>query len=114
MPVAPIPSSACCSPRHPAPATPLNKPQANSPELENLGLQPSLQEILSLEGQDVIETHTLVVQHTDTDQTTDEGVSLEESLGVLVVELEELTSGTTDLGVSVCIVGRALLGGSDR
>lgn len=29
---------------------------------------------------------------------TDEGVALEETLRVLLVELEELTSGTTDLG----------------
>jgi hypothetical protein len=66
--------------------------------LEDLGLQPALQEILDLEGKHVIETHAGLVEDTDTDETADEGVTLEETLGVLVVELEELTGGTTDLG----------------
>jgi len=66
--------------------------------LEDLGLQPPLQEILNLEGQHVIQPHPGVVEHADADETTDKGVTLEEALGVLVVELEELTSRTTDLG----------------
>ena len=66
--------------------------------LENLGLQPSLQEIFDLEGQHVIETHAGLIQHTDAHETADEGVTLKEALGVLVVELEELTGGTTDFG----------------
>ena len=66
--------------------------------LENLGLQPSLQEIFDLEGQHVIETHAGLVQHTDAHETADEGVTLEETLGVLVVELEELTGCTSDFG----------------
>lgn len=66
--------------------------------LENLSLQPSLQEIFDLEGQHVIETHAGLVQHTDAHETADEGVTLEETLGVLVVELEELTGCTTDFG----------------
>ena len=66
--------------------------------LEDLGLQPTLQEVLDLEGQHVIETHTRLVEHTDTDEPTDEGVTLEETLGVLRVELEQLTGCTTNLG----------------
>jgi len=66
--------------------------------LENLSLQPSLQEIFNLECQHVIETHAGLVQHTDAHETADEGVTLEETFGVLVVELEELTGGTTDFG----------------
>ena len=66
--------------------------------LEDLSLQPTLQEVLNLEGQHVIEAHTRLVEHTDADEPADEGVTLEETLGVLVVELEELTGGTTDLG----------------
>lgn len=69
-------------------------------ELEDLGLQPSLQEVLGLEGQDVVESHSRVVEHTDSHQSSDQRVSLEESLGVLVVELEELSGGTSDLRVS--------------
>ena len=70
---------------------------SNSPELEHLGLETTLQEVLSLQSQHVIETHAGVVEHTDSDQSTDQGVALEQSLGVFVVELEELTSGTSDL-----------------
>jgi hypothetical protein len=65
--------------------------------LEDLGLQSSLHEILGLQGQDVIESHTGVIQHTDSDQSSDQGVTLEESLGVLVVELEQFSGGSSDL-----------------
>ena len=66
--------------------------------LEDLGLETTLQEVLDLEGQHVIETHARLVEHTDADQTADKGVTLEETLGILVVELEQLTGRTTDLG----------------
>jgi hypothetical protein len=68
--------------------------------LEDLSLQPALQEIFDFEGQDVIETHAGLVEHTDTDETTDEGVTLEETLGILGIELEELTGSTTNFGES--------------
>lgn len=67
------------------------------PKLEDLSLQPPLQEILSLQGEHIIEPHTGVVKHTNSDQSSDQGVTLEESLGVLVVELEELSGSTSDL-----------------
>ena len=66
--------------------------------LEDLGLETALQEVLDLEGQHVIETHARLVEHTDADETADEGVTLEETLGVLGVELQELTGSTTNLG----------------
>lgn len=88
--------------------------------LEDLGLEATLEEVLDLEREDVIETHAGLVEDTDADQTAheqgscqlrtlrtqnragdipaDQGVSLKETLRVLLVELEELTSGTTDLG----------------
>ena len=66
--------------------------------LEDLGLEATLQEVLDLEGQHVIETHAGLVEHTDTDETADKGVTLEETLRVLGVELQELTSSTTNLG----------------
>lgn len=69
-------------------------------ELGNLGLETTLKEVLGLEGKDVVETHARVVEHTNADETADKSVTLEETLGVLVVELEELTSSTTDLFVS--------------
>lgn len=67
-------------------------------ELEDLGLETALKEVLGLEGKDVVETHAGVVEHTNADETTDKGVALEETLGVLLVELQEVTSSTTDLG----------------
>jgi hypothetical protein len=67
-------------------------------DLEYLGLQPALQEILDLQGKHVIETHAGLVEHTDAHETADKGVTLEETLGVLGIELEKLTGGTTDLG----------------
>lgn len=64
--------------------------------LKHLSLKPPLQEILNLQSQHVIETHAALVEHTDTDQSADKGVTLEKTLGVFVIELEKLTSGTTD------------------
>lgn len=66
--------------------------------LEDLGLESSLQEILNLQGEHVIETHAGLVEHTDTNETADKGVTLEETLGILLVKLEQLTGSTTNLG----------------
>ena len=66
--------------------------------LEDLGLETTLQEVLDLQGQHVIETHAGLVEYTDADETTDEGVTLEKALGILVIELEQLTGRTTNLG----------------
>lgn len=67
-------------------------------ELVHAGLETTLQEVLDLEGKDVIELHAGLVEDTDTDQTANEGVAFEETLGVLLVHGEELTGSTTDLG----------------
>jgi len=66
--------------------------------LEDLSLQSALQEILDLEGKHVIETHAGLIEHTDAHETADKGITLKETLGVLVIELEKLTSSTTNLG----------------
>ncbi len=66
--------------------------------LEDLSLQATLQEVLDLQGQHVIDTHAGLIEHTDAHETANEGVALEETLGVLVIELEQLTGSTTDLG----------------
>jgi hypothetical protein len=60
-------------------------------ELVDTSLETALQEILNLEGQDVIELHAGLIEHTDTDQTTNEGISFEETLRVLLVESKKLT-----------------------
>jgi len=67
-------------------------------ELEDLGLEAALQEILNLQGQDVIQLHLVLVQDTDADQAANQCVTLEEATGVLVLQGQELTSSTTDVG----------------
>jgi hypothetical protein len=70
-------------------------------ELEDLSLETTLQEIFDLKTQDVIELHTGLVEHTNTNKTTNESITLEKTTGVLLIELKKLTSSTTDLGESV-------------
>lgn len=60
-------------------------------ELVDKSLKAALQEVLSLQGQDVIELHARLVEHTDTDKTANEGIAFEETLGILLVESEQLT-----------------------
>lgn len=62
-------------------------------ELVDESLEAALQEILSLEGQDVIELHAGLIEHTDADEAANEGIAFEETLGVLLVEGEKLTVG---------------------
>lgn len=62
-------------------------------ELVDTGLETTLQEVLDVQGQDVIELHARLVEDTNTDQTANQGITFEETLGVLLVEGEELTSG---------------------
>lgn len=65
-------------------------------ELVDAGLETALQEVLNLEGQDVIELHAGLVKNTDTDETANQGVTLEKTLGVLLVKSEELTAQLLD------------------
>lgn len=67
-------------------------------DLENLCLQPSLQEIFNLEGQHVIESHAGLIEHTDTDKSADKCITLKQTFGVLGIEFQKFTSGTTDFG----------------
>lgn len=60
-------------------------------ELVDTGLETALQKVLDLQGKYVIELHAGLVEHTDTDQTTNEGVAFEETLWVLLVHGEKLT-----------------------
>jgi hypothetical protein len=66
-------------------------------ELVDTGLETTLQEILNLQGQDVIELHAGLVEHTDTNQTTNQGITFEETLGVLLVESKKLTKNTSQI-----------------
>lgn len=49
-------------------------------------LKTTLQEILDAESQHVIKFHAGVIQNTNTDKTTNESVTLEETLGILLFE----------------------------
>lgn len=60
-------------------------------KLPDAGLEAALQEILDLEGQDVIQLHAGLVKNTDADETANEGIAFEETLGVLLVEGKKLT-----------------------
>ena len=66
--------------------------------LEHLCLQATFQEIFDLQGQHVIQPHAGLIEHTDSYETANQGVTLEKSLGVLLVKLEEFTSSTSDFG----------------
>ncbi|KAL2273466.1 hypothetical protein FJTKL_04529 [Diaporthe vaccinii] len=75
-------------------------------ELVDTSLQATLKEILDLEGEHVIELHAGLVEHTDTHETANQGVAFKETLGVLLIEGEQLTAefcmcipgSTTNLG----------------
>lgn len=60
-------------------------------KLVDASLEAALQEILDLQGQDVIELHAGLVEDTDTHETANEGIAFEETLGVLLVEGKKLT-----------------------
>ena len=85
--------------------------------LEDLSLETTLQEVLDLQGQHVIEAHAGLIEHTDADETADEGVTLEKTLGILIIELEQLTSCTTNLGEdetdapNLALVAKTILAG---
>lgn len=60
-------------------------------ELVDASLETALQEVLNTEGKNVIELHARLVEHTDTDQTANQGITFEQTLGVLLVEGKKLT-----------------------
>ena len=81
-------------------------------ELVDASLKTALQEVLNLEGQDVIELHAGLVKDTDTDETANEGVTLEETLGVLLVESQERTMPRSEFAAIVRLSARCMRRGS--
>lgn len=71
-------------------------------ELVDTGLETTLQEVLNLKSQDVIELHAGLVEHTDTDQTANEGVTFEKALGVLLLEGKKLTVALVRMSSKDC------------
>jgi hypothetical protein len=65
---------------------------------EDLRLETTFQEVLHLQCQHVIQTHAGLIQHSNPHEPTNEGVTLEETLGILVIKLEQLTGCTSDFG----------------
>lgn len=57
-------------------------------ELVDTSLQTALQEIFDFEGEHVIELHAGFVEHTDADETADQGVAFEEAFWVFFFERE--------------------------
>jgi len=68
--------------------------------LEDEGLEATLHEVLKVEGEHIIQTLLVLVEDSITDHTAHEGLTLEDTLWVLLVLGEEHTSGGTDLGES--------------
>ena len=60
-------------------------------ELVHASLQPTFQEVFDFQGQHVIEFHARFIEHTDTDETADEGIAFEESFRVFFFQREKLT-----------------------
>ena len=46
--------------------------------LEDLRLKTTFQEIFDLKGEHIIEAHARLVEHADSDETTDEGITWEQ------------------------------------
>ena len=63
-------------------------------KLVDASLETALQEVLNLQGKDVIELHAGLVEDTDAHKTANQGVTLEQALGVLLIESKELTGRT--------------------
>ena len=89
-------------------------------QLEHLGLQSPLQEILWFEGQNVVKLemgilfiltgqdwfsgshlHLVLRQNSSPHQTTEQSISLKQSLGIFLLQSEEVPGGCPDLGQSV-------------
>lgn len=66
--------------------------------LVHTGLETALQELLGGQTEDVIETLLVSGQDSVTHQAAEHGITLEEALGVLLVERQQLTRGGAHLG----------------
>ena len=61
-------------------------------ELEDLGLQSAFHELGGGKFENVIELHVFFRDETETSHTTNDGSTLENSAGILLIESEEFTS----------------------
>nr|ASL05014.1 hypothetical protein [Nilaparvata lugens] len=70
-------------------------------EFVHLSLETTFKEIFNFQTQHVIELHSSFVQHSNTHQTTQQGVTFKQTFLVLLFQSQQLTSGLTDLGQGV-------------
>lgn len=63
-------------------------------KLEDLSLQPPLQEIFNLQTQDVIQLHLTLVQHTNSHQTSEQSITWKQrsSLANSVIKFQQRTT----------------------
>ncbi len=61
-------------------------------ELVDTSLETALKEIFDFEGKHVIELHAGFVEDSNTDETANQGIAFEQTLGVLLVESQQLTT----------------------
>lgn len=66
-------------------------------QLVDLSLQSSFQEIFNLQSQDVIQLLLVFRQDTDSHQSSDQGVTIEQSLWVLFISGQQVSGSTTNL-----------------
>ena len=67
------------------------------PKFENLCLETSLQEIFGFKTKHVIELHASLLENAGADETAEQGVTLEKTTAVFLIEGEQFTSSLTDL-----------------
>ena len=68
------------------------------PELEDLGLQTAVEEVLGGEAQDEIKSLLLLVEDTEPREPAEEGLSLKEPRGVVLSQSEKVTGSSSEFG----------------
>ncbi|EGW14258.1 hypothetical protein I79_025300 [Cricetulus griseus] len=67
-------------------------------QLKDLGLQLPLQEILSLQAQDVTQVHLALIQYPNANKSPQQSIAFEKTKWVLFVQGQQLPGGLADLG----------------
>merc|ERR1719445_577036 len=71
------------------------------PKFKDLSLKTALQKILYFQTKDIIELHLALIQDANPDQTSQEGISFKQPLGILLLQGEQNPSSGPDLGQTV-------------
>jgi hypothetical protein len=65
-------------------------------EFENLGLQSTLQKVFSFETKNVIKLHASFIEYTNSDKSTEEGISFKKTATIFLWEGKKITSSLSD------------------